>query len=92
MPLARRLGSSGGIPTSRSCAGRRDILALAATQLAILEACFRMLAPGGRLIYATCSVLPAENQAVLTAFLENHRRNAIALPAIAGGSGARRQN
>lgn len=57
-----------------------DIPALAATQRAILEACFRMLAPGGRLIYATCSVLPAENQAVLAAFLENHPRNAVAVP------------
>jgi 16S rRNA (cytosine967-C5)-methyltransferase len=57
-----------------------DIPALAATQRAILEACFRMLAPGGRLIYATCSVLPAENQAVLAAFLENHLRNAVAVP------------
>jgi 16S rRNA (cytosine967-C5)-methyltransferase len=51
-----------------------DIPPLAATQLAILEACFRMLAPGGRLIYATCSVLPAENREVLAAFLEKHRR------------------
>jgi 16S rRNA (cytosine967-C5)-methyltransferase len=58
-----------------------DIPPLAATQRAILEACFRMLAPGGRLIYATCSVLPAENQAVLAAFLEKHRREARIVPA-----------
>jgi 16S rRNA (cytosine967-C5)-methyltransferase len=58
-----------------------DIPALAATQRAILEACFRMLAPGGRLIYATCSILPAENQAVLAGFLEKHPQNARILPA-----------
>jgi 16S rRNA (cytosine967-C5)-methyltransferase len=58
-----------------------DIAALAGTQRAILEACFSMLAPGGRLIYATCSVLPAENQAVLAAFLEKHRRDARGTPA-----------
>ena len=58
-----------------------DIAALAGTQRSILEACFSMLAPGGRLIYATCSVLPAENQAVLAAFLETHRRDARSLPA-----------
>ena len=58
-----------------------DLPALATTQRAILEACFRMLAPGGRLIYATCSVLPSENQAVLADFLQKHQRNARAVPA-----------
>lgn len=57
-----------------------DIAALSGTQRAILEACFSMLAPGGRLIYATCSVLPAENQAVLAEFLGTHRGNASAVP------------
>ena len=54
-----------------------DIETLAATQLSILEACFRMLAPGGRLVYATCSVLPQENQAVLAEFLKKQRRARI---------------
>jgi 16S rRNA (cytosine967-C5)-methyltransferase len=58
-----------------------DLATLAVTQRAILEACFRMLAPGGRLIYATCSVLPAENTAVLSDFLGKHRRNAKSVPA-----------
>ena len=47
-----------------------DIEALATTQQAILKACFSLLAPGGRLVYGTCSVLPEENEGVVAAFLE----------------------
>jgi 16S rRNA (cytosine967-C5)-methyltransferase len=47
-----------------------DVAAFARTQLEILRAAFGMLAPGGRLVYATCSVLPAENEAVTARFLQ----------------------
>ncbi len=47
-----------------------DVAAFARTQLEILRATFEMLAPGGRLVYATCSALPAENEAVVLRFLE----------------------
>ena len=47
-----------------------DVAAFGRTQLEILRATFGMLAPGGRLVYATCSVLPAENEAVAARFLE----------------------
>ena len=47
-----------------------DLPALAAGQLAILEAAARMLAVGGRLVYCTCSVLPEENEALVQRFLE----------------------
>ncbi|MFO0512444.1 MAG: 16S rRNA (cytosine(967)-C(5))-methyltransferase RsmB [Gammaproteobacteria bacterium] len=46
-----------------------DIDAFARTQARLLENCFARLAPGGRLVYATCSLLPAENEAVVSAFL-----------------------
>jgi len=49
-----------------------DIDSLAAQQLRLLERCWSMLRPGGRLVYATCSVLPAENAAVLASFLASH--------------------
>jgi 16S rRNA (cytosine967-C5)-methyltransferase len=46
-----------------------DIAAFAKTQLAMLEGLWPTLKPGGRLLYVTCSVLAAENDAVVTRFL-----------------------
>jgi 16S rRNA (cytosine967-C5)-methyltransferase len=46
-----------------------DIPAFAATQFSLLKACFSMLARGGRLLYTTCSTLPAENEEVAARFL-----------------------
>jgi 16S rRNA (cytosine967-C5)-methyltransferase len=41
---------------------------MAVKQTAILQSAARMLKPGGRLVYATCSVLPQENEAIAEAF------------------------
>lgn len=41
-------------------------------QSAILENVSRYVAPGGTLLYSTCTVLERENQAVVRAFLEEH--------------------
>jgi 16S rRNA (cytosine967-C5)-methyltransferase len=43
-----------------------------AAQKDLLAAAAPLVAPGGRLIYATCSVLPPENEAQIFAFLEAH--------------------
>jgi 16S rRNA (cytosine967-C5)-methyltransferase len=48
-----------------------DIGAFGALQLEILRACAGLLAPGGRLLYATCSVLPEENGDVVAKLLES---------------------
>jgi 16S rRNA (cytosine967-C5)-methyltransferase len=41
---------------------------LTAKQTAILQSAARLLKPGGRLVYATCSVLREENEAIAEAF------------------------
>jgi 16S rRNA (cytosine967-C5)-methyltransferase len=47
-----------------------DIAAFARVQLAILRAAVPLLAPGGRLVYSTCSLLKEENEHVIVALLE----------------------
>ena len=46
---------------------------LVAKQTAILASAARLVKPGGRLVYATCSVLPQENEAVAEAFSAEHK-------------------
>ena len=48
-----------------------DLPAFVATQLEILNGAMRMLAPGGRLLYSTCSVLREENEGTIASFLES---------------------
>ena len=48
--------------------GEGAMAELAAKQARILNAAAKLLKPGGRLVYATCSILPEENEAVVDAF------------------------
>jgi 16S rRNA (cytosine967-C5)-methyltransferase len=49
-----------------------DIDALAATQARLLDALWPLLKPGGRLVYATCSLFRAEGDNQIEAFLQRH--------------------
>jgi 16S rRNA (cytosine967-C5)-methyltransferase len=52
--------------------GPEAIAELAAKQRRILGAAARLVRPGGRLVYATCSILREENDAVATEFQNEH--------------------
>ena len=58
-----------------------SVAELQVKQQAILASAARLLKPGGRLVYATCSLLAAENQEVARAFDAEHGRDFVQLPA-----------
>lgn len=49
-----------------------DIKVLAREQTQLLAALWPLLKPGGLLVYATCSIFPAENIEIVSAFLSKH--------------------
>jgi 16S rRNA (cytosine967-C5)-methyltransferase len=55
-----------------------DIAGLSETQLELLQAAFRRLRPGGRLLYCTCSLLPQENEGVVQRFLQGQSTARVA--------------
>ena len=70
-----------------------DLAPLLATQARLLDTLWQTLAPGGVLLYATCSVLKAENEAQVDAFLArtpNARAEGLD-DSFGRGSGAGRQ-
>jgi 16S rRNA (cytosine967-C5)-methyltransferase len=63
-----------------------DLRGFVREQSRLLDALWQVLAPGGKLLYATCSVFPEENDAVLAEFVARRgdaRR--LDLPGLAGG-------
>ena len=49
-----------------------DFAALGQQQAAMVDALWPLLARGGKMLYATCSIMPEENQQQLDAFLQRH--------------------
>jgi 16S rRNA (cytosine967-C5)-methyltransferase len=56
-------------PDSKWLRREADIASFAATQSRILDALWQVVRPGGKLLYATCSVFPAENGLQIAHFL-----------------------
>jgi 16S rRNA (cytosine967-C5)-methyltransferase len=63
----------------------QDLASFAARQAAILDALWQALRANGKLLYATCSVFPQENEGVIGAFIARHA-GARRLPLPDGGA------
>jgi 16S rRNA (cytosine967-C5)-methyltransferase len=64
-------------PDARMRLTETDLAELVEKQAHILDTAARLVKPGGRLIYATCSLLPAENEAQVDAFAQRHPEFAV---------------
>lgn len=61
----------------------QSVLELGQKQFSILNSAARLLKPGGRLVYATCSILRQENQDIVQAFLDQHPEFELIDPKVA---------
>ena len=57
-----------------------DIAQFAAQQAVMMDRLWPLLAPGGTLLYATCSIFNAENDGQVQAFLARHAEDAVRCP------------
>ncbi len=72
------------LPHAKDASGLKD---LAALQAKLIDRALEMLAPGGRLVFCTCSLLPEEGEGQVREALARHPaleldRDALALPGI----------
>ncbi len=66
------LGVLRRIPDKKWKLKPEDVTELVALQAQILEDYSGMTKPGGRMVYATCSILPSENEKQIESFLAKH--------------------
>lgn len=71
------LGTLRAHPETRWRREPRDLRRLAALQADILDQAATRVAPGGLLVYATCTLSRPENEGVVEGFLERHREFAV---------------
>ncbi|RDW11718.1 RsmB/NOP family class I SAM-dependent RNA methyltransferase, partial [Paracoccus thiocyanatus] len=69
------------LPRIRDGEGLAELTRL---QARLIDHALSLLRPGGRLVYATCSLLPAEGEAQLAAALDRHPGLAVEPPAVPG--------
>lgn len=67
-------------PHLKWCTPAATIASSARRQAALLDRFARLVRPGGRLVYATCSLCQSENEAVAAGFIERHPDFAVEPP------------
>lgn len=76
-------------PDARARFGPADLTEIVTRQAAILEFAAGLVRKGGRLVYATCSLLLEENEAQVESFVARHAEFAITPLAAVGGFASR---
>jgi len=73
-------------PDIRWLRRHEDIASFARRQAGLLDGLWQLLTPGGKLLYATCSLFPTENGEQVRAFLSRQRSaSQLPLPGLEGG-------
>ncbi|MBX3057713.1 MAG: RsmB/NOP family class I SAM-dependent RNA methyltransferase [Anaerolineae bacterium] len=70
--MFRRLGSAKGAKGANVEWSQEQVLACARRQTAVLATAVQLVKPGGRLVYATCTFAPEENESSIARFLMTH--------------------
>ncbi|HRQ37738.1 MAG TPA: RsmB/NOP family class I SAM-dependent RNA methyltransferase [Chloroflexota bacterium] len=70
--MFRRLGADGSAKDAKIEWNQENVVACARRQTAVLATAATLVKPGGRLVYATCTFAPEENESSIARFLLAH--------------------